>query len=370
MPSIVTRLSVCFLLAFHVSVFAQSTTSLSGTIQDFDKGSNITLSPLSGNEQKSVVISSDGAFYFKVAPKGGELYFLGYTSHQQDHSAVVYLEKGTETNIAINNFYITLWGYPLAEEQNLFYKQTYSIAKESRDIDSALQTAIDSVTKRNLAYRKKQIENELQSFYTQWVLTHKQSPFSLAVIYLYLQDTNAALTKSLFSQLLEGAKENNTVTDVMPYLFARQEANEKLKVGEVIPDFILSDTSGNQQSFYNLKGDNYALLDIWASWCNPCRKSMSDIQKLIKLYSNKNFKVISVSADTEKEAWTKAVKEERMNWSQLSDLKGTDSGFIHEKAIYEFPTYIFISPQGKILSKPYTIERVKEVLDTEFISNK
>lgn len=56
-----------------------------------------------------------------------------------------------------------------------------------------------------------------------------------------------------------------------------------------------------------------------------------------------------------------------MYWYHLSDLKGTDIGFMKEKYISAFPTYVLVSPEGVIISKPFNIDRVKEELVKIFV---
>ncbi|MDB5250126.1 MAG: hypothetical protein JWQ40_4520 [Segetibacter sp.] len=70
--------------------------------------------------------------------------------------------------------------------------------------------------------------------------------------------------------------------------------------------------------------------------------------------------MISISADTDSKKWKDAIVKDKMNWLHLSDLKGTDPGFIKDNNIFAYPTYILTWPGEIIISTPVDIERVKE----------
>ncbi len=152
------------------------------------------------------------------------------------------------------------------------------------------------------------------------------------------------------------------MTKLIPFLLAKRKTDEKFKVGNIIKDFTLNDTSGNAHSFFELKKNNYVLLDFWASWCGPCRLSTPEIKSLLNKYGQYNFKVISISADTESDKWKKAIIKDTMNWENLSDLKGTDTGFMNDNFIFSFPTYVLVSPSGEIISRPFRLSGISEKL--------
>src|SRR5260221_3905809 len=70
------------------------------------------------------------------------------------------------------------------------------------------------------------------------------------------------------------------------------------EVNSAAPDFAVKDLNGNTITLSELKG-KVILLDFWASWCVPCKKSMPH---LIELYSNKradSLIVIGINVDTD-----------------------------------------------------------------------
>lgn len=122
----------------------------------------------------------------------------------------------------------------------------------------------------------------------------------------------------------------------------------KLMPGQPVPPISYPDDKGNKQSLEQFKG-KYVLIDFWASWCGPCRQAIPKVQSLYDKNKAKGFDVVSVSIDTDTNAWKKAMAEEKMAWMQLlSDNK--------EKTMEQFqfsgiPTLYLIDPNGNIVTK-------------------
>jgi peroxiredoxin len=67
-------------------------------------------------------------------------------------------------------------------------------------------------------------------------------------------------------------------------------------VGDPAPDFVAADLSGNPVSLAGLKGQ-VVLLNIWATWCEPCRDEMPSMQRLHETMGDRGVKVVAVSID-------------------------------------------------------------------------
>lgn len=91
------------------------------------------------------------------------------------------------------------------------------------------------------------------------------------------------------------------------------------------------------------------LLDFWASWCGPCRQEIPVIKELYRKYHQHGLDVVSVSLDTKREAWEKALKTEDMPWLQLSTLEGFKSESARNYAVRAIPFIVLIGGDGKLL---------------------
>lgn len=103
----------------------------------------------------------------------------------------------------------------------------------------------------------------------------------------------------------------------------------------------------------NLKAMNkkIILLDFWRSSNGSSRDNHAQIISQLLQLTDQGFGVVSVSFDTDKDKWLAAIKADRMNWTQISDLKGDDSPNGPTWGIKSIPAYYLIDGQGKIIAR-------------------
>ena len=124
---------------------------------------------------------------------------------------------------------------------------------------------------------------------------------------------------------------------------------EKIQVGSVAPDFTLPDVDGNPVSLSSFRG-KYVLVDFWAAWCPDCRKENPNIVAAWEKYKDKNFAVLGVSLDRNRDQWLAAIEKDKLAWTQVSDLKFWDSDAAVLYCIRWIPMSFLIDPEGKIVS--------------------
>lgn len=95
-------------------------------------------------------------------------------------------------------------------------------------------------------------------------------------------------------------------------------------VGKPYLDFTQNDADGHPVTASKVMadpGNRYVLIDFWASWCGPCMGELPYLKEAYSSFSSEGFEIIGVSLDQERDSWLEAVKDNEMNWIQVSDLK-------------------------------------------------
>jgi peroxiredoxin len=123
-----------------------------------------------------------------------------------------------------------------------------------------------------------------------------------------------------------------------------------IAIGAVAPEIALANEKGEIVTLSSFKG-KYVLVDFWASWCGPCRGENPNVVAAYEKYKNKNFTVLGVSLDDNKENWLEAIKADKLNWQHISDLKKWESTVVPTYQIEGIPFNVLLDTTGKIIAK-------------------
>ena len=121
-------------------------------------------------------------------------------------------------------------------------------------------------------------------------------------------------------------------------------------IGSMAPELTMNDVNDKPFSLSQLRG-KYVLVDFWASWCGPCRGENPTVVAAYNQFKNKNFTVLGVSLDNNKDAWLKAIADDHLTWQHISDLKQWSSAAVGLYGIDGIPFNVLIDPNGKIIAK-------------------
>lgn len=122
------------------------------------------------------------------------------------------------------------------------------------------------------------------------------------------------------------------------------------KPGTPSPKFNYPDTSGKNISLDDLKG-KYVYVDVWATWCAPCKREIPYLKELDKEYKDKEIAIVSLSIDKmeHKEKWMTMVKDKNLTGIQIMADKDWNSDFVTAYNIKGIPRFILIDKEGNIL---------------------
>ena len=122
-------------------------------------------------------------------------------------------------------------------------------------------------------------------------------------------------------------------------------------IGQSAPIFSQNTPEGKKVSLADYRG-KYVLVDFWASWCGPCRAENPVVTKVYNEYKGRNFDILGVSLDNEKSRakWVKAIADDHLAWTQVSDLKGFENAAAQRYAVQSIPQNFLVGPDGKIVA--------------------
>jgi len=163
---------------------------------------------------------------------------------------------------------------------------------------------------------------------------------------------------------------DTTLNKVATVVSLKERLNimKSVAIGQKAPDFTLNDVNGNPVSLSSKTGGKTKLLlvDFWASWCGPCRGENPNVVKVWTAYNKKGFDVFGVSLDKSADSWKKAIADDKLTWTQVSDLQYWNSAAAKQYAVNSIPSNFLIDGNGVIIGHNLRGEdlykKVEEVL--------
>jgi peroxiredoxin len=194
--------------------------------------------------------------------------------------------------------------------------------------------------------KRSRILSEINEKTKNFILAHPSSIVSLTLVEDKTRTNDFYSVDSLYKALSLYAQQTNAGKRIAKKLAVLKRS----AIGQPFIDFVQADTSGHPIRLSGYKGQ-YVFLDFWASWCAPCRAENPNILSAYNLYKNKNFTVLGVSLDEDLNKWKKAIREDKMPWQQVSDLKGFKNSVAKTYGISAIPCNFLIDPKGIIIAK-------------------
>jgi thiol-disulfide isomerase/thioredoxin len=136
---------------------------------------------------------------------------------------------------------------------------------------------------------------------------------------------------------------------VLVIIAAGYSVKAQIKLGAPVPEISLPNVNDSIVNLSSFKG-KVVLIDFWASWCGPCRQANPSVVKLYNKYKDKGFEVFGISIDNKKNDWIKAIKKDKIKYTQVNDHGGWNSGVAASFGIDMIPTSFLVDKNGNVVA--------------------
>lgn len=285
-------------------------------------------------------------FQADVANRNGDILFI-----KNNAIIVKEIKVGTGGHFA-SSFDIKEGMYQLYdghEYTDLYLKNGYdlSLKMDAKEFDKTIQYSGKGALENNYLADKIRVESDFNydellastSEYFNKKIDEKQNN-AIAKLEKGSYDTNfvSLQKKAMQQELFE-----------MKMYFKQKQEQQKLN-NTAAPSFDYVNYAGGKTKLEDLRG-KYVYIDVWATWCGPCRGEIPFLQKVEEKYKSKNIAFISISIDVQKdfEKWKTFVKDKSLGGIQLFADKDWNSDFTKAFGINSIPRFILIDPSGKVV---------------------
>jgi peroxiredoxin len=208
-------------------------------------------------------------------------------------------------------------------------------------------TAGDTAKVRRIERQADSLQKEMTQFQKDFVKNHPASYVAPSL----LQSLSYEMEASEIESYINAFDTSIARLPQVQTLKERVAVMKSVEIGKKAPDFTMNDVNGNPVSLSSKFGPKLLLVDFWAAWCGPCRGENPNVVKVYNEFNKKGFDVFGVSLDQSKDAWLKAIEDDKLTWTHVSDLQYWSNAAAKIYAVNSIPANFLLDETGTIIGK-------------------
>lgn len=348
--SLIIVFSTCFSCSTDEKRVYDGTVKVSGTLENMPDG-KLQLSQFVDDSTQAIddiEVKSGGKFEYQLKLDGPGFYELNLMDKKiirlalYDQDVKISFDFSDENSLKLEGS---------DDSQNM--QKIESLMTEYQEKLNELNDAYFEAMSKRDQEAIKEIQNKAMEIEATHTINVKETLEGMKGSFATMSGISLLNIKNEFlfvDQLVSDLNEKYPDTKMIQVMANQLNEMRALSIGQIAPEISLPDPDGNLVNLSDLRG-KYVLIDFWAAWCRPCRQENPNVVKLYNEYNSKGFEVFGVSLDRTKDAWVKAIDEDQLTWTHVSDLKYFNSAAAALYQINAIPATYMVDPEGKIIAK-------------------
>ena len=310
-------------------------------------------------------VLADGKFSFKGAIDYPEVYYL--TIPATKSSVPFFIEQAeiivnirtkdiNKSKISGSKSQAEYDGYlDMLDQFNARIKENYQMYNKAQELGDAVKaqyfdSLINSLDEERAQFSKNFVLKNPASWVSPYIVYRNSYTYGKEDLEQALNGFDTVLLHSVYTGFMQA------------YLATLKRTSE----GNPYVSFAMADSSGMEIPLSQYAGKSYLLVDFWASWCSPCRAENPNLVRLYLKYHEKGFDIFGVSFDTKRDRWLKAIKDDSLTWTHVSDLQGWENKAGKLYGIRSIPANVLLDTNGTIIARNLQGENLKLKLEELF----